>query len=211
MARERTSLRRARQTIAVLGDGECEFWYFQMLKRNEPQIQFALKPEIPRKSNIDWQYERAVALSSEYDFVYWVIDLDVILAEDRVGKKGDHSPLKKFQKLIDRISKKYSNVKVLINNPCLEYWFLIHYEDTRTGFANCGAALKKLKKQLPAYEKNQRFFTQQGSDIYLRFKPLLPQAIFRSKQIGEWKEEYPHDPVAEIGYLVEKLLSPSSL
>lgn len=199
-------VRQLRETIAILGDGECEFWYFQMLKRHEFQAPFAIKPELPAKSTLKAQFQRAVELSGEYDQVYWVVDLDVVLEEDRTWTKGGQSPLNEFNNMKGLLSKKHPNVQILINNPCLEYWFLLHFEKIRGGFSHCDAVRKALLKHLPDYDKNKKYFTQ-GTDIYQRLRPLLPEAIARSKAIGNWNPELPYSPVAEIGALVEKLHS----
>lgn len=40
---------KSRQRFAIVVDGECEFWYIQMLKRNERSINVNLEPKIPQK------------------------------------------------------------------------------------------------------------------------------------------------------------------
>lgn len=37
--------------FAIVIDGETEFWYLQMIKRNERYIKVDVKPEIPQKKN----------------------------------------------------------------------------------------------------------------------------------------------------------------
>ena len=38
-----------KQSFAVVVDGETEYWYLQMLKHNEPNIPFNIKPQILQK------------------------------------------------------------------------------------------------------------------------------------------------------------------
>jgi len=61
---------------AVVVDGETEFWYIQMLKRNEKLVSVDLKPEIPQRKKISEQYAKVLELSKDYDKVYWIIDFD---------------------------------------------------------------------------------------------------------------------------------------
>ena len=46
-----------KQAFAVVVDGETEYWYLEMLKRNEPNILFDITPKILQKKNIDQQYK----------------------------------------------------------------------------------------------------------------------------------------------------------
>ncbi len=68
-------------------DGDCEFWYFQMLKRNNRDLHVDLKPEIPQKKKLSEQYKKVLEYADIYDKVIWVIDIDVINDETRKAKK----------------------------------------------------------------------------------------------------------------------------
>lgn len=46
--------------VTILVDGETEFWYLQMIKRNNRKINIDIKPEIPQKKKIEDQYKRAI-------------------------------------------------------------------------------------------------------------------------------------------------------
>ena len=109
-----------KQSFAVVVDGETEYWYLEMLKRNEPNIPFNIKPQILQKKNIDQQYELVTELSEEeYDKVFWIVDLDVLLKEER-EKKNSTSSLQQFLNYYKSLSKQ-NKVVVIVNNPCLEY------------------------------------------------------------------------------------------
>ena len=72
-----------KQAFAVVVDGETEYWYLQMLKQNEPDVLFNITPKILQKKNINQQYELVTDLSEEeYDKVFWIVDLDVLLKEE---------------------------------------------------------------------------------------------------------------------------------
>ncbi len=73
--------------FAVIVDGETEFWYLQMLKRNEKLIKVDIKPEIPQKKKLQDQNLKVKELANDYDRVFWIVDMDTILGESRQTKK----------------------------------------------------------------------------------------------------------------------------
>lgn len=172
-------------TLAVVVDGETEMWYLQMLKRNEKNIRVNIKPEIPHKKTITEQYKLVCSLSKqEFSKVFWIVDLDTIVKESREKIKEERSPFKNFVEYRNKIYKKLKNVIVIVNNPCLEFWFLLHFENTSQYFDTCSKVEKQLKKHLVDYKKNQKFFTKQDNDIYLKLKKHLGNAIQNATSLG---------------------------
>ena len=53
------------QAFAVVVDSETEYWYLQMLKRNEPNILFDIMPKILQKKNVTQQYKLVTELSKK--------------------------------------------------------------------------------------------------------------------------------------------------
>jgi len=88
---------------AVVGDGKCEFWYVQMLKRNERMISVDLKPEIPQKKKLPDQFANVLELSRVYDKVFWIVDYDVIVSETRSAKKGTKTARQEFKEYCEKI------------------------------------------------------------------------------------------------------------
>ena len=171
-----------KQSFAVVVDGETEYWYLEMLKRNEPNIPFKIRPQILQKKNIDQQYELVTELSEEeYDKVFWIVDLDVLLKEER-EKKGNTSSLQQFLNYWQQLSKQ-NKVVVIVNNPCLEYWFLLHFQKTNKVFTACTDAEKQVS-QLKGYEKTEKFFKKNNNDIYKQLKPYLQTAVSNATALG---------------------------
>lgn len=193
MRKTRQILFKSKPSFAFVVEGACESWYISMLKRNEKSIHVDLKPEIPQKKKLSDQYEKVMELSAIYDKVFWIIDFDVIDSESRTAKGDRKSPLQELKQYVNAIEKeKANNVIVVVNNPCLEYWFLLHYEFTSKYFNTCGDAEKVLRKHLPEYEKTQRYYTQQGNDIYLKLKPCLATAHANVKKLKAFDFKNPH-------------------
>lgn len=192
---------------AFVVDGECEFWYIKMLKRNEKYINVNLEPKIPQRKKLSEQYEKVIELSKDYDKVFWVIDFDVINRETRSVKKGNKTTLQEFKEFYDIIINKYQNITIIINNPCLEYWLLLHFEPVSKYYETCEKVIKQLKKHkcLTDYEKTQKYYTKQDNDIYLKLKPFLLTAITNAKNLGEFDLNYPHSGMTQMQFLFETI------
>lgn len=199
---------KAKEKYVILVEGETEVLYLQMLKRNEKLVSIDIKPEIPQKKKLEDQYNQVIALSKVYDKVYWIIDLDIILEHTKSKKNISNSLLEKFLNYKTKIDK-IENVILIINHPCLEIWFLIHFKTINKHFSNCEDANKLLKKYIKDYSKNQAYFTKTNNDIYLKLKPYLNTAIKNSKSMPKFNRESPTNSLCEMYKLFEDLsLSP---
>ena len=99
--------------------------------------------------------------------MYWIIDFDAINKETRETKKGKKTALYELEEYYYSI-REIENIHIIINNPCFEYWLLLHFEATVKFYSTYDEMLKQLKKHLPDYEKTQKYYTKQDKDIYLR-------------------------------------------
>ena len=59
---------KARETYAIVVDGETEVWYLQMLKRNERHLAINIEPKLPISKSLSDQYEMVETLSVDYSF-----------------------------------------------------------------------------------------------------------------------------------------------
>jgi RloB-like protein len=175
-----------------------------MLKRNERDIRVSIKPEIPNKKSIAAQYKLVCDLSSkEFTKVYWIVDLDTVIKEANEAPRGKKSPLVTFQEYRTNLVDNFKNVDVIVNNPCLEFWFLLHFETTSKYFKTCSDAEQQLKKHLNNFEKTQKFFTKQNDDIYLKLKPNLKTAIKNSIALGSFDNTNSKKPMCEMALLFQ--------
>lgn len=63
---------------------------------------------------------------------------------------------------LDRLRKKYAkNKKVIFCDfmPAVEYWFLLHYENTNRFLGTSKAAMQALRKYMPDYDKTDSFLS----------------------------------------------------
>lgn len=182
--------------VTILVDGETEFWYLQMIKRNNRKINIDIKPEIPQKKKIEDQYKRAIELSKIYDKVIWIVNLDVVIDEGKLEILVDYRK---------ELENKYNNIIIIFNQPCLEYWFALHFKFSQPPFTNCSEASHILKKSVTNYEKKEVFFTKQNDDIFLKLKANLPNAIENSRKCGDFDVSNPQIGFSEMYKLFDLL------
>lgn len=189
----------SKQKYAFFVEGECEYWYIQMLKRNEKCADINLKPELLQKKKLSEQYDRVIELVKDYDKVFWIVDFDVIIRETHAAKNGSKTALQELKEYFGKIEKKYKNrILIIINNPAFEYWHLLHFKQTSKYFETCNDVIKVLKEYLPNYEKKQKYYTKQDNDIYLQLKPHLPKAISNAKKLTSFDFDNPETGIAQM-------------
>ncbi len=204
MRKPKIKVPKTNPAFAVVVDGETEVWYLSMLKRNEPNIRVSIKPEIPNNKSVEEQYNLVCDLSGkEFTKVFWIIDLDTVIKEENEAPKGKKSPLKSFEEYRTDLHENYENIFVIVNNPCLEFWFLLHFEKTSKYFNTCSSVETELKKHLRNYEKTQKFFTKQNDDIYLKLKPKLKTALQNATAIGNFDNKNPKKAMCEMELLFQ--------
>lgn len=194
--------RKTNPAFAIVADGETEIWYLQMMKQNERQVRLTIKPELPKKKRIEDQCELVCKLAQEeYDKVFWIVDLDQIKKEQREATRGKKDPMRTFIECREKVlhGKKYAKrVRVIVNNPCLEFWFLLHYTHTDKSFGGYEELAKALKKHMKDYNKSESYFKQKNNDIYLKLKPRLKKAMEHSDRLGMFTPETPSKAVSEM-------------
>jgi len=205
MRRNKKVQPKEKSKFAIVVEGECEFWYIQMLKRNEKLTNVTLKPEIPQRKRLSEQYAKVVELSNDYDKVYWIIDFDVINKETRETKKGIKTALQEFREYYYNIKNNHDNIIAIVNNPCFEFWILLHFEDSSRLYRSYDELVKQLKKHLPDYEKTQKYYTKQNKDIYLKLLEKLPAATSNAKKLNKFNFEEMSCSVSEMFILIETI------
>lgn len=192
-----TKPRKLNNTIAVIADGKTEKWYLESVKahyRHDSLKGIRIEPQLPQKKQIEELVNMAKGKVQEgYPTVILIVDFDEILAND-----CEFVRFKQFYQVYSgsEHSSWMNNVLLVVNNPCLEYWYLLHFKQTDK-FYNTYTDLKKdLLKQLSDYDKSKDYycstpdiFTRLGgekglSDARKNVKPFLPFDIQTCKEKG---------------------------
>lgn len=187
MARSK-KIRSGREVVAIVVDGKDEKWYINKVKFNYPCVaikSIKVKPELPERKRVQELFDFAKSkLNEEYTFVVLIIDMDEPLKDAKeLTKFGDLYTkylLARDNKLTGRQKTKYgwmSKMLIIVNNPCLEYWYLLHYHQTTKFFADYQSLLPELKKipELSAYDKCESYYNG-NPDIYQRLEKALKNA-----------------------------------
>ncbi len=212
MARKTTKRKsKGKKSYAIIVDGNTEVWYFTMMKRQEYFAKnIAIKPELPKKKKLADQFEFVKKEARDYDKVFWLLDLDVIIKETAEQLAGKKTALEEIASYIKTLNK-YKNVEILFNTPCLEFWYLLHFKNTSTYYPLCSAAQKELKKFLPTYEKTEKFYTKKNNDIYKQLKPYQDEAMKKAEELAPFDIKNPKTAQAEIYKIIAFFKQESSL
>lgn len=198
--RRKRIINKARDTYAFVVDGKTEFWYLQMLKRNERDLAISIEPQLPSKKSLADQYKLVKSLAEDYTKVFWIVDYDVIRKETREAKRGTETSEQQFIRFRNS-ARALGNVFVIVNDPCLEFWLLLHFVTTTRFFGSCSPAERELGRHIDGYEKTEKYYTKQDQDIYLRLQGSLTQAVDRAERIGPFDEYDTERAVCEMDQL----------
>ena len=178
---KRTVSRRARKSIAIIGEGLTEYRYVDDLRTTE-RYRFSLVPGIPKHPDIDDIVRLAQErVSAGYDYVLCLIDMDVI--------EGNHDKMEHYRAL------KNDNPQIIFveSSPCTEYWFLMHFMPGPSSkeYANYDAVAQELKKHIPNYDKTEAFFNKTHIYRELKEKGDMERAIGLSRELDELRAKEP--------------------
>lgn len=173
--------RKARKSIAIIGEGLTEYRYVDDMRTTE-RYRFSLVPGIPKHSDIDDIVRLAKnRMNAGYDYVLCLIDMDVI--------EGNHDKMEHYRTL------KRDNSKIIFveSNPCTEYWFLMHFMPGPSSkeYADYNAVAQELKKHILNYEKSESFFNKTHIYRELKEKGDMEKAIELSRELDLLHEREP--------------------
>lgn len=179
-----------RKTFAIVVDGETEMWYLQMLHRNEKIKGISIQPELPTKKKLADQFNTVKSNAQIYDLSIWIIDLDVVIKDNKIAELNKYLTEAKSD----------SKIKILVNTPCLEFWFLNHVKDTGRYYATGDSLIKELIKYDPVkdFAKSEKYFVKDTPDIYKRLRPYLKNAIENAGKRGDFDTKNPLQGKAEM-------------
>jgi len=166
--------------ITVIGEGITEQYYFSHI-RDLYVDGYTIKPYYFGTTSLK-EMDRKISEVLEGDGIaVCVFDVDVSHRVDAEKKKLMH--------LLKKYSKK-KNVIFCDSLPSVEYWFLIHYENTNKHFNNSKDVERKLKKYIVKYEKSTQFLEKELWVAELCANNKLDAAIERAEFFGDQSPSY---------------------
>jgi hypothetical protein len=181
-----------KKSIAIIGEGETEWFYFESL-RVKCRYHFKVAPDFPQHSDIGHMVKLVVTyVNREYDYVICLVDMDRLF---RVPKE-----MELYQKTKRKYSKNNKGSKVMFieTNPCIEFWFLLHFlpELSKRNYRTYEELLPELQKYMPGYDKTKRYFERTNLYCYLTENGDLQRAIKNADYVCELSEKNPEDAMA---------------
>lgn len=176
----RIKRRSAEKSIAVIIDGKDEKWYLETIKEHYPNMAMkkaTIKPDLPQKKSVEELFalpQQKLAMESTQ--VILILDMDSIIKDHQEFERF-RVYYEKYQKstqgtLTPREKAKYGWMKslvLIVNTPCLEFWYLLHFSNTRVffpDFSTMEATLRKLPG-LEEYDKSEGYY-KKSPNIYDR-------------------------------------------
>ncbi len=169
------------QGIVILGEGLTELWYFKHLKKLF-NFRCIVEPRLCQNTCIHDFSRRIDALLSADVTIICVFDADVA-GRNEVER----------QKLNNLRTEYEGNEKVVFCDslPAIEYWFLLHYDNTCPGFPSTKSAEKDLRKFLPQYKKKESFLQNpEWVRTMSQTTGDYNQAIIRARTFGTVGQSY---------------------
>lgn len=128
---------------------------------------------------------------SNGDIAFCIFDTDVNTKKNKIIKDAINLAKEK-------------GIRIITSTPCIELWFLLHFEYTTARLSN-NSVIKRLKKYLPKYEKNINIFPDIKDKVY--------EAIDRAKRLESFQLQnnkiismVEANPNTEIERIVEELI-----
>lgn len=169
-----------RSRITVIGEGLTERWYFEHLRtlkgyRYDCKPRFFAHQSYEEMSKlIDWVIQNG-------GIAVCICDADITRVNEERSKK------------LQEMKAHYTNndrVFICDSMPSIEFWFLIHYVNTRKYFKNSDAVIKILRKFIPGYEKAGSFLENISWVAELCSDARLKDACKRAALLGSGNESY---------------------
>ena len=176
-----------KKSIAIIGEGETEWWYFETL-RIACRYKFKVAPDFPQHSDIPHIAKLAEDyVKRETDYVVCLVDMDRLL---RLPKEmATYQQLKKSS---------HRNVIWIETNPCTEFWFLLHFlpQLSTKHYETYEDVLPDLQRYMPGYEKTARYFRKNNLYKYLTEHGDLQRALTYAEELSRLSEATPEDKIA---------------
>ncbi|MDR2114850.1 MAG: RloB family protein [Planctomycetaceae bacterium] len=174
MSSRKQKFRKQETGIYIIGEGITERYYFAHVKKIF-NFRYIIRPRFFDNTNIAAMEKKIDELlrANADIFVICVFDSDVSTHNEHERKK------------LEQLQQKYQNNENLIlcnSLPSIEYWFLLHYENTNRHFNNAKAAETALKRYINNYQKTEHFLENEKWVKDLCAENKLQDAIKRAQK-----------------------------
>ena len=176
--RKERELRRSR--ITVIGEGLTERWYFEHLRAIKG-YRYDCKPRFFAHQSYEEMMKLIDCVLQNEGIAVCVCDADITRDNEERRKK-----------LLEMKANYAKETRVLIcdSMPSIEFWFLIHYINTRRYYKDSDVVSKVLRKFITGYEKNGPFLEKQNWVAEMSTDARQSDACKRAALLGPQNESY---------------------
>lgn len=158
----------------IIGAGITEQWYFTHLKFLY-DYHVKVRPRFFGTETADGLAKKIAEVLADGGTAICVFDADVSTWNDVEKSK------------LDRLRNKYAKSKRVLlcdSMPSVEYWFLLHYENTNRHFGTSRSVVKNLRQHIPEYDKSEQFLSNRKWVAEMCSNGKLELACSRAEQFG---------------------------
>lgn len=180
MARHLENKKQQHRSVTILGEGLTEQYYFTHI-RTLFGYHYTIKPYYFSLTSLTEMDKKIAEAISDGGFAIAVFDADVSNRNEAEKKK------------LESIRKKYAKKKKVVlcdSMTSIEYWFLLHFENTNRHFKDSSATEQELRKHIVDYEKKVKFLQNLKWVSDLCADNKLETAISRAQAFGHNGESY---------------------
>lgn len=180
MARKINVKARREPIPTIIGAGITEQWYFTHLKFLY-DYQIKVRPRFFGKETADGMAKKIAEILADGGMAICVFDADV--------STWNEVERQKLEKLRAKYSKN-KNVLLCDSMPAVEYWFLLHYENTNRHFGTSKAVVQELRQFIPEYDKTEQFLGNRKWVADMSGEGKQDLATSRARSFGLEGESY---------------------
>lgn len=180
MARVRKERELKQSRITVIGEGLTERWYFEHLRTLEG-YRYDCKPRF-------FAHQSYEEMSKLIDWVTRNGGIAVCICDADITRTNEERN-KQFQEMKAHYAKD-DRVFICDSMPSIEFWFLIHYMNTRKYFKDSDAVKHVLRKFIPEYDKTGPFLEKISWVADMCSDDRLKDACKRAASLGPSNESY---------------------
>lgn len=180
MARPIETKKQQKRSVTIIGEGATEQYYFTHI-RSLFGYHYTIKPYFFSVTSLAEMDKKITEAITDDGIAIAVFDADVAHRNEAEKKK------------LGTIRRKYAkkkNVVLCDSLTSIEYWFLLHFENTNRFFKDSAATEKELCRYIPEYEKRTKFLQDLKWVTDLCAEGKLSLAKERAETFGGNGESY---------------------
>lgn len=180
MARKINTKEPRQPRTVIVGAGITEYWYLKHLKKYKG-FKYILRPSLFGDESMQTIQNRITDGLDSGATVVCVFDEDV--------RQWNNTERKRMEEIHHKYDN-HENVIIASSMPSIEYWFLLHFENTNRHFGTSTKVIEVLKKYLSGFDKKENYLKQEKWLLSLLEEDKMKIAYNRAKTFSHLGASY---------------------